>query len=220
MKNRKSQVSYTIREKTGILEPERKTVEPETDPACPICQEPVGQKTPEGNTETWSELPCGHRFGSTCIKQYLGIVAEERPQCPICRQKAYHACDHPVLPVVLKDNGLSKQLSRWDNNKKRGLPAQAVEQMQNTLCGYCQQTHTTYKSRVGIRRLGMWSRCLLFLSPRARRTRRMNSSIQVLHGRNNSQSPDTVQWPIAGYDRFRESGWADWWAKQLPTTEV
>ncbi|KAK1766145.1 hypothetical protein QBC33DRAFT_109605 [Phialemonium atrogriseum] len=68
---------------------------------CPICQEPVGRPTPEGVTEAWSRLPCGHRFGSVCIKRWLGLVADERPACPVCRRTATHLCGHPAVPVVI-----------------------------------------------------------------------------------------------------------------------
>ncbi|KAJ4302139.1 Checkpoint protein hus1 [Collariella sp. IMI 366227] len=93
-----------------------------TEASCPICQEPIGVRNAEGVTERWSTLPCGHRFGSYCIKYYLGIAADEQPPCPICRTPAYHdECGHPVLPTVLKSNhthmGLvktkSRDLSRW-----------------------------------------------------------------------------------------------------------
>ena len=70
-------------------------------PPCPICQEPVGRPTPEGVVEGWSKLPCGHRFGSHCIKRWLGMAAAEKPCCPVCRRSACHSCGHPVLPVIV-----------------------------------------------------------------------------------------------------------------------
>lgn len=66
--------------------------------ACPICQESVGEPTADGITETWASLPCGHAFGSGCIKTWLAIT--DHPTCPICRLPMAHSCRHPVLPVL------------------------------------------------------------------------------------------------------------------------
>ncbi|EJT74053.1 hypothetical protein GGTG_07902 [Gaeumannomyces tritici R3-111a-1] len=74
---------------------------PEEDPcpsACPICQESVGEPTADGITETWASLPCGHAFGSGCIKTWLAIT--DHPTCPICRLSMAHSCRHPVLPLL------------------------------------------------------------------------------------------------------------------------
>ncbi|EFX04752.1 cell cycle checkpoint protein [Grosmannia clavigera kw1407] len=62
-----------------------------------ICYVPVGVRTPDGEIESWSALPCGHRFGSYCVKRWLGLA--EQPACPICRTPMVHACGHPVLPL-------------------------------------------------------------------------------------------------------------------------
>ncbi|KAK4159343.1 hypothetical protein QBC43DRAFT_222137 [Cladorrhinum sp. PSN259] len=212
MKTRKPHTSYHIKEKSGILESEKKVIEPESDPACPICQEPVGQKNPDGTTETWSELPCGHRFGSSCIKKYLGIVAEEHPQCPICRERAYHSCNHPVLPVILKGDGTGKQKqAKSDMNKNR-----PVELLEYSLCDYCKQTYTVG----GNRRLGIWGRFYRVLSLRAmririQRRRRIRGFDELIVG----TQPTS---PIMDYNqlrKFNDNGWALWWARQQPITD-
>lgn len=69
-----------------------------TDPACPICQVEIGTKSPDGVRETWALTPCGHAFGSMCLKRYLAMTV--KPLCPICRQGVSHRCSHPVLPII------------------------------------------------------------------------------------------------------------------------
>lgn len=83
--------------KNGLL---TKAVVVDSTP-CPICREPVGVLRPDKTTEKWSRLPCGHRFGSHCIKRWVNMTRSdfERPSCPICRGPASHSCGHPVLPV-------------------------------------------------------------------------------------------------------------------------
>lgn len=53
------------------------------EPACPICQVDIGTKSPEGVKEGYAVTPCGHVFGSVCIKKYLAIT--DKPLCPVCR---------------------------------------------------------------------------------------------------------------------------------------
>jgi len=66
------------------------------DNRCSICQETIGDATPDGAVEGWSRLPCGHRFGSLCVKRWLGLSPQ--PSCPICRRDMAHLCGHPVVP--------------------------------------------------------------------------------------------------------------------------
>lgn len=73
--------------------------QPAVDPACPICQVDIGTKSPDGVREGYAVTPCGHVFGSVCIKQYLALTAD-KPLCPVCRTDLYHACAHPVLPAT------------------------------------------------------------------------------------------------------------------------
>lgn len=97
---RRRATRYTFA-KTKEAALEKPTARVEVEETCAICQEPIGSRTPDGITEGWSKLPCGHRFGSYCIKHYLRVVADDRPSCPVCRRNVYHTCGHPVLPTVL-----------------------------------------------------------------------------------------------------------------------
>ena len=134
-----AQMALTMRRKAGsyirrresVLGKQSVTVQVEA--TCPICQEPIGCKNPEGIVETWSVLPCGHRFGSYCIKHYLRVVATERPSCPVCRQNVYHSCYHPVLPAVLKPSSKGgPQMDEIVEAAQLILP-----EVQFSECGYC-----------------------------------------------------------------------------------
>ncbi|KAL2118203.1 hypothetical protein VTJ04DRAFT_7863 [Mycothermus thermophilus] len=150
-KNRKSlQPSPAPEEKPA--EPERE--EPATvavridDPNCLICQEPVGQTNPEGITETWSILPCGHIFGSYCIKRYLGVAADDQPLCPICRSLAHHdICGHPVLPFVLRPDGSHPDLVVVDAASGRVRPPTSLDDLNNIACKYCRDLEERRKRR-------------------------------------------------------------------------
>ena len=103
---------------------------------CPICQEPVGTRNADGITEGWSMLPCGHRFGSYCIKRYLAIAADESPLCPMCRHIAYHdACGHPVLPFLLNLDGTHPDLVT-DSSGNTHPPKS--DELATMSCEYCQ----------------------------------------------------------------------------------
>ncbi|KAK4148207.1 uncharacterized protein C8A04DRAFT_24005 [Dichotomopilus funicola] len=106
------------------------------DITCLICHEPIGTRNVEGVKEDWSMLPCGHRFGSHCIKRYLGLTADEQPLCPICRHVAYHdPCGHPVLPFLLQADGTHPDLVTDDDGKVR--PPKNEEDLATTACDYC-----------------------------------------------------------------------------------
>jgi HUS1 checkpoint protein len=106
------------------------------DTTCLICQEPVGTRNAEGVKEGLSMLPCGHRFGSVCIKRYLGLTADEQPLCPMCRHPAYHdACGHPVLPFLLRADGTHPDLVTDDAGRTR--PPRGPEDLVTTACEYC-----------------------------------------------------------------------------------
>jgi len=78
---------------------------------CSICQESVGVDGPDGAVETWSRLPCGHRFGSLCVKRWLGLSAQ--PSCPMCRSSMAHLCGHPLVPEPdARHHGLARRLRR------------------------------------------------------------------------------------------------------------
>ncbi|KAK8058432.1 hypothetical protein PG994_008880 [Apiospora phragmitis] len=73
---------------------------------CPICQDPVGIPNPEGITEAWTSLNCGHRFGTVCIQTWLQDSIDRdpngTPSCPVCRAAAKHpGCGHAICPPSL-----------------------------------------------------------------------------------------------------------------------
>lgn len=179
------------------------TVEIEA-PACLICQVPVGSPSPEGTIERWSLLPCGHRFGSHCIKRYLGIVADERPSCPICRLPAHHQCDHPVLPLVLDAR---------DSKSETDMPAKertlGIEKLQASLCGYCRTLEAKEKrSRKPSARWKTpirWMWRLRLTTCRRSRSRDGRDDDGIWRG------PWVDKWP-----RERDPGWEKWWESQAP----
>lgn len=167
------------------------------DVSCPICQEPVGQPTPEGTTESWSQLPCGHKFGSHCIKHYLGLVADDRPSCPVCRQNATHACGHPVLPEMIAEN----QRSKSSGAKAKAKAAARSDMLQFTNCDFCQAdvVRTRKKKRLKPWRLvkGCWR--------------------LIRHGRIRERNRPAPQAPVFAYfPRVRDMAWERWWSNQEP----
>lgn len=169
---------------------------------CPICQEPVGSPSPEGTIEGWSVLPCGHRFGSRCIKYYLGLVADERPSCPICRLPAHHRCDHPVLPALLDAHKAGPQ---------KNIPAEeravGTRKAQATLCGYCLVLDAS--GRRYRKPTARWKTPIRWLVQRltTRRTNRSNG----LDDDGVWRGPWVDKWP-----RPRDPEWERWWNGQAP----
>lgn len=212
----------------------------EVQAACPICQEPVGSSSPEGTVESWSFLPCGHCFGSYCIKRYLGIAADEHPLCPVCRQAAYHACGHPVLPVVV-----SRRHTLADAEAEARARRRMPEHDRSPLlvpCGYCRMPRGS-ADRLAAKRPGSnsgsgsgtgtgtgtggrWKapfRWLFGLVPPARRERRRLQRSR--HARERAdQTYDGLLWrPTASdgpwidrFPRYRDPGWERWWRDQVP----
>ncbi|KAK4191368.1 hypothetical protein QBC35DRAFT_375797 [Podospora australis] len=207
-----------------ILESEKQIITTEADTACPICQDPVGKQTPEGTVEGWSELPCGHQFGSVCIKQYLGIVAEDGPSCPICRQPAHHSrCGHPVLPSVLNPHDMSNDSVLKTKTFTTKTRMNRVENLGGTYCGYCE----------GIRGTRNWSRVAAAGRPHRRWTAPFRW-LRIFDFRSSRNTPRTIlvtragdvhiegqnPWEVTAYWKYprgsRDPGWESWWANQLP----
>ncbi|KAM7208779.1 hypothetical protein V8F20_000942 [Naviculisporaceae sp. PSN 640] len=232
---------HYVSKKDAVLD--KLGVKTQVEATCPICQEPIGYKNAEGITEGWSLLPCGHRFGSYCIKHYLNLVAEDRPSCPVCRQIAYHQCGHPVLPVLLKPNGSKAEIIVESADL-------LVEEMKNSQCAYCllkivneerllgfvaeTRRGSRWKSLVG------WSKILAFTKKRkaSRRSRRApdpvpapEPAVVVPASQDTSQSgfPTLSRQPQPGgngagwngpwvdpFPKARDHGWERWWRQQEP----
>ncbi|KAK4179051.1 hypothetical protein QBC36DRAFT_180973 [Triangularia setosa] len=184
-----------------VVESEKQIDITDAESSCPICTDPIGTENPEGTIEGWSELPCGHRFGSHCIKHYLGIVADDRPACPICRQAAHHFCGHPVLPMPCAGT-VSKP------KKSTTKPTVTLNDLSWKHCGYCEKTRG---QRGAVKKSRLWRPFRLVADAfNLRRRREMR--------RQQQQYPPYVppQWvqPLA---RMRDPGWEKWWKAQAPT---
>ncbi|KAL2255898.1 hypothetical protein VTK26DRAFT_2511 [Humicola hyalothermophila] len=177
----------------GSASSENQSAAVEVEATCPICQESVGERKPDGTVEGWSVLPCGHSFGSHCIKHYLGITAAGRPLCPMCRKAVSHRCGHPTLPVVVR-------LPSPEANRKTTSPPlmeqahlATHEALLSLPCGYCLEVDGVYGHHSSSR-------------SRAYRNPGYNS----------------VWIPFAGgpwvdrYPRVRDSAWETWWKAQEP----
>jgi hypothetical protein len=71
---------------------------------CSICYEPISNYSRDPNaTEKWCFLPCGHKFGHKCIRNWLAL--KENPGCPMCRRSVECACGHPITPLGLDHGG-------------------------------------------------------------------------------------------------------------------
>ncbi|PSS00819.1 hypothetical protein BD289DRAFT_450164 [Coniella lustricola] len=120
----------------------RHQAEPEhvsIDPTCPICAVDIGAKSPDGVRETYAITPCGHVFGSVCIKKYLAIT--DKPLCPVCRIDLFHACSHPVLPSFYDPR--KSRLTR-DDAAAQAFP----EDLEYTDCNYCRHRKLKYARRL------------------------------------------------------------------------
>ncbi|KAK3359769.1 hypothetical protein B0T25DRAFT_564751 [Lasiosphaeria hispida] len=204
----------------------------QVEASCPICQEPVGSRTPEGITEGWSTLPCGHRFGSYCIKHYLRIVADDRPSCPVCRQVAYHSCGHPVLPVLVT-SGISPE------SKTKLPPGTMLHGMDSFECGYCRQARCAYnRPRARKRPDAKWKAAVTWVFTLATRPRRLlpggsnTSDSRSSSGAGAGAGAETPVprdargyffWPanngpwIDPFPRARDPEWEKWWDRQAPS---
>ena len=211
--------SYLAEQKQPVVsEKEKKhkskAREARVETACPICQEPVGSKSPEGFAEGWSTLSCGHRFGSYCIKHYLRVVADDRPSCPICRRDAYHSCGHPFLPILLDGDVDDLSMAEGDVS---------VRIMRTSHCGFCQLgrrgAKDTKRPKTKLRAAGSWLLSLAvsparLLSRRSRRRRRRNAG--------SHRSPLLVSWDedhgpwVDPFPRNRDPEWERWWDGQPP----
>lgn len=179
----------------------------EIESTCPICQESVGEKNLDGITESWSILPCGHQFGSHCLKKYLRIVANTRATCPVCRQLAYHGCGHPVLPALITSKPGERKRSAEANNF-------FDPDVLTMHCEYCRLKEAWPRSRrSALKRVAIW----LIASPKRLLKRNRRS-------RGNGNGPVLLPWGdgdgpyIDPFPRQRDPQWERWWDRQAPNT--
>ncbi|KAB5575586.1 hypothetical protein GE09DRAFT_597306 [Coniochaeta sp. 2T2.1] len=199
-------------------EKQRSNINVFIDAACPICQEPVGQRTPEGQTESWSKLPCGHKFGSHCIKHWLGMVAEERPCCPICRQNASYGCGHPVLPQLIKSKSKDNRAAAREETggvvttaEMRGAIRRPPETFKDTWCSFCR--HAVNRGRKK-KRLKPWR----FVKGcwRLVLTGRMREQRQQAGGRLVPAPGGYPAGTFAYLPGYRQAEFQKWWREQEP----
>ena len=105
-----------------------------TETDCSICFETVYNKRADGSIESWSFLPCGHWFGSRCIRDWLGKADE--PQCPVCRAPMRCLrCEHPYPPSVWRPRHRSQTPEQfkaayvWDHKSR--------SKWLDVECGFC-----------------------------------------------------------------------------------
>lgn len=200
-------------EKVKEKQVEQSEEEDPADKMCPICHEEIGSPSSEGIVETWSMVPCGHMFGSHCIKHYIQMVAYDRPQCPICRYSLVHGCGHPVLPALFVTEGHNAAKV----NKAR-IRALATTSMQYN-CAYCTEMIARGNRVVSARhgrkrqRTSKWKLLLkkiFFSSPLA------------IDGWDDVESEYVIaRFPETRFDSWngaRDYEWEWWWNKQALTT--
>ncbi|KAK0727376.1 hypothetical protein B0T26DRAFT_636688 [Lasiosphaeria miniovina] len=182
---------------------EKQSAKAEVEAICPICQESIGTRNAEGIVEGWSILPCGHRFGSYCIKHYLNVVAEDRPSCPVCRQIAYHICGHPVLPALLRPNSS-------EGERIVEVSELLIQELQSSDCAYCQLGRAS--RRRSRKPASKWKAAVGLLRYLKLRPSQLLGRHRALAG------PQTQQGPwIDPFPKPRDPEWERWWVTQEPS---
>ncbi|KAK1760955.1 hypothetical protein QBC47DRAFT_396935 [Echria macrotheca] len=214
-KKRRSKAFSSDKKDRSAFEKRSSTTKVSVEATCPICQELVGVRNPEGITEAWSMLPCGHRFGSHCIKHYLRLVATDSPSCPVCRQTVHHRCGHPYLPVLLPPGSAPET---HEPNQKNAR----VLHMQMSSCQFCTERKTVQPPPPPRARRGKaWRAGSLLLSVVA-------SPVKLVLGRRATRAPERPRAPLLipwetdegpwmdAYPRPRDVQWERWWDSQEP----
>lgn len=196
---------------------EQQSEDEEEDPAdkmCPICHEEIGSPSPEGIVETWSVLPCGHLFGSHCIKHYIQMVAYNRPQCPICRYSLVHGCGHPVLPALFVTDG-SRRVKNAAKVNRETIRALVMRSMQYN-CAYCTEmiasghgvvaTGENGRKRQRTSKWKMLLKKIFFSSPLAMDRWRDPEAEDAV-----ARFPETR---LDYWNGARDYGWEWWWDRQ------
>jgi hypothetical protein len=221
---KRNSVVTAIRRTTRSSKTPRRADQPVVEqPPCAICQEPVGVPSPDGITEGWSTLSCGHTFGSVCIKKWLGMI--DRPCCPMCREDLAHSCGHAVLPTVVNVN-VTVNNQDQDHKQREQKPQHQQQQQQQQ---HPRRDGERWKpQRRAARDDARKSACgFCSMSPQMRtrlRTRILIKMIRlVLKGtrqRRHVQSMDNWQrgQAVLRQQEVREE-WEDWWDMQEPRTD-
>ncbi|KAI4864640.1 hypothetical protein F4820DRAFT_328570 [Hypoxylon rubiginosum] len=122
---------------------------PEPPEECPICHDPVGLANPEGIVESWTQLYCGHRFGTHCIQTWLQESLNRdpgaSPSCPICRATAKHPCGHLVSPPLFPSIQLGLG---WQSPRPPPSPPQQQQQQQQRRHHYHHNHHQPVRRRL------------------------------------------------------------------------
>ncbi|KAL9947709.1 hypothetical protein D7B24_007077 [Verticillium nonalfalfae] len=99
-----------------------------TDADCSICYEQVGRVKPEGTIESWLHFPCGHRFGSLCLLNWLFADTVTKFDCPMCRRLLHWECGHLAVPSPAPFS--RKEVAWYAAEPRRPLPGP---------CEFCQE---------------------------------------------------------------------------------
>jgi hypothetical protein len=204
---RNSVVTAIRRSTTKSKTARRPETQPEQQP-CAICQEPVGVPSPDGITEGWSTLSCGHTFGSVCIKKWLGMI--ERPACPMCREEIAHSCGHAVLPVVVVDaepEALHRQAQkRWSvagDQKRKHRASMSRDDPRRSECGFCSMSPHM--------RMRLRTRIIIKMIRIVLKGTRQRRYVQSMDNWQRAQV-------VIRQQEVREE-WEDWWDLQEPRTD-
>ncbi|KAI1817764.1 hypothetical protein GGS20DRAFT_582264 [Poronia punctata] len=99
---------------------------------CIICGSKLAitsQVDPEGDSESFTVLPCGHVFGYDCITRWF-MTSPRASNCPTCRKDIYHDfCRHVKAPIRCLNGGvdfnvhkLAEQVAKLARHEALGLP--------------------------------------------------------------------------------------------------
>ncbi|KAM0324135.1 hypothetical protein ACHAQA_008327 [Verticillium albo-atrum] len=99
-----------------------------TDADCSICYEQVGRVKPDGTVESWLHFPCGHRFGSMCLLNWLFADTVSKFDCPMCRRLLHWECGHLAVPSATAFG--SAEVAWYATEPRRPLPG---------ACGFCKE---------------------------------------------------------------------------------
>ena len=86
-------------------------------------EETVPSSSEEEEHETPLEMPCGHVFGSTCLKAWL----YQSPTCPLCRVEVESYTDEPQQPEISPLDGQIPFLRVHSIVEQQGQPSEDMQ---------------------------------------------------------------------------------------------